>query len=311
MIKKIIILALILCFPVYVFAETIVLKSGKTIEGEIAERTDKYIKVDLYGVPITYFNDDIESIDGELVALPVAKKELLKEQPVLQGIDDDKLDVPRITKNVSGEESIQDILSKAKHFGPAKYTMIETHTTLDKSGEAKPPVSTRRKVWYKAPFMKSEYSEPGMKSETIRHPDASYLRLSGERYPKGEYERLPIFDAIKTFEELAKELIENSTLQILGSEVIDGKITTIIDIYPFERKSPGIKQKFWIWNEKGIPLKIQTIGENEGYAIQFEHKDFIFKDFPDSIFDVPKDKVKDLVPEGFMEQFNESKTRIK
>jgi tetratricopeptide (TPR) repeat protein len=47
-----------------IFAETIILKSGKTIEGKILEKTDKYIKIDLQGVPLTYFLDEIESIDG-------------------------------------------------------------------------------------------------------------------------------------------------------------------------------------------------------------------------------------------------------
>jgi hypothetical protein len=48
----------------YVFAETIITKSGKTIEGKLIEKTDKYIKIDFQGVPITYFLDEIESIDG-------------------------------------------------------------------------------------------------------------------------------------------------------------------------------------------------------------------------------------------------------
>ncbi|MBM3251389.1 MAG: hypothetical protein FJZ11_01230, partial [Candidatus Omnitrophica bacterium] len=46
------------------FAETIVLKSGKTIEGKIIERTDEDITIDFYGVPVPYFLDQIESVDG-------------------------------------------------------------------------------------------------------------------------------------------------------------------------------------------------------------------------------------------------------
>lgn len=54
-----------LCYPFMIFAETIVLKSGKTIEAKIIERRDEYIKIEYYGVPLTYFFDEIESIDGE------------------------------------------------------------------------------------------------------------------------------------------------------------------------------------------------------------------------------------------------------
>lgn len=46
------------------YAVTIVLKSGKTVEGKLIEKTDKYIKIDFQGLPLTYFLDEIENIDG-------------------------------------------------------------------------------------------------------------------------------------------------------------------------------------------------------------------------------------------------------
>lgn len=48
----------------FVCAETIILKSGLTFEGKIIEKTDEHIKVDFQGVPLTYYFDQIESIDG-------------------------------------------------------------------------------------------------------------------------------------------------------------------------------------------------------------------------------------------------------
>jgi hypothetical protein len=49
-----------------VMAETIQLKSGKTLEGKIVERTDSYIKLDTgLGFPLTYFLDEVSSISGE------------------------------------------------------------------------------------------------------------------------------------------------------------------------------------------------------------------------------------------------------
>ena len=47
------------------YAETVILKSGKTVEGKLIEKTNMYIKIDLQGVPVTYFLDEIESIDGK------------------------------------------------------------------------------------------------------------------------------------------------------------------------------------------------------------------------------------------------------
>lgn len=58
------------------FATTIILKSGKTIEGNIIEKKDDSIKVDFQGVNLTYFMDEIKSIDGSILATinPEAKE---------------------------------------------------------------------------------------------------------------------------------------------------------------------------------------------------------------------------------------------
>lgn len=66
--KKLVVLIIAIvnvCLLTLAFAETIVLKSGKTIEGKIIERTEHYIKVDIYGVPMTYYFHEIEKIAGE------------------------------------------------------------------------------------------------------------------------------------------------------------------------------------------------------------------------------------------------------
>jgi tetratricopeptide (TPR) repeat protein len=53
-----------------IFAETIVLKSGKTIEAKIIEKTDDSVKADIDGIPITYYLSEIDSIDGEKLEVP-------------------------------------------------------------------------------------------------------------------------------------------------------------------------------------------------------------------------------------------------
>lgn len=47
------------------FAEIITLTSGQTIEAQIIERTDAYIKVTFQGIPLTYYKDEIAHIEGE------------------------------------------------------------------------------------------------------------------------------------------------------------------------------------------------------------------------------------------------------
>lgn len=59
------------------FAQTITLKSGKKIQGKILQRTEYYIKVDIAGVPLTYFLDDIYTIEAEQVVPPNPQQAVL------------------------------------------------------------------------------------------------------------------------------------------------------------------------------------------------------------------------------------------
>lgn len=52
-----------------VFCDTIILKSGKQVEGSIKERTNDAVKVDMEGVAITYYLTDIDSINGQKVII--------------------------------------------------------------------------------------------------------------------------------------------------------------------------------------------------------------------------------------------------
>ncbi|MCM8831657.1 MAG: hypothetical protein NC918_05675 [Candidatus Omnitrophica bacterium] len=45
------------------FADVIRLKSGKTVEGKIIEKTDEYVKIDFLGVKLKYYFDEIEKLE--------------------------------------------------------------------------------------------------------------------------------------------------------------------------------------------------------------------------------------------------------
>ena len=47
------------------FADTVYLKNGKSISGDIVNRTDDYIKLDFEGTSLTYWADEIETIQQE------------------------------------------------------------------------------------------------------------------------------------------------------------------------------------------------------------------------------------------------------
>ncbi|MBN3040283.1 MAG: hypothetical protein JW867_04080 [Candidatus Omnitrophica bacterium] len=45
-------------------ADTLILKSGRSVQGEIIERTPDHIRIKINGLPIKYYIEEIESIDG-------------------------------------------------------------------------------------------------------------------------------------------------------------------------------------------------------------------------------------------------------
>lgn len=62
------------------FADTLVLKSAKQVKGRIIERTDKYVKIDLDGMVLTFFNEEIQSIKEE-------QNEPSAEKPIIESSD--------------------------------------------------------------------------------------------------------------------------------------------------------------------------------------------------------------------------------
>jgi len=62
-------LVLVLALTNFTSAETIILKSGQKIEGEIIEKTDEYIKVDISGVSVPYFMDEVTRIESTAPAV--------------------------------------------------------------------------------------------------------------------------------------------------------------------------------------------------------------------------------------------------
>jgi len=69
-------------------AETIYLKSGIKVEGKIVEKTDQQVKVDISGITLTYFADEIDRIEGESNPAPAPQPQIPASIPPTQRIED-------------------------------------------------------------------------------------------------------------------------------------------------------------------------------------------------------------------------------
>ena len=68
---------------------------------------------------------------------------------------------------------------------------------------------------------------------------------------------------------------------IIGTETIDGKVCTVISY-----DEPGTGSiKMWIWQEKGLPLKMEMTANGKTTTIDYTNIDF--SDIPDSMFLLP------------------------
>lgn len=127
------------CFYSLAFADTLVLKSGQVVDGKIIENTAKYVKINFDGVELTFFQDEIASInqgkvdsaagsglsslyeafksgknaveDKESIAVPVTPV-----KPDNSYVAADTVDVnvtaPQAAGGVNSPETMQDALSK-------------------------------------------------------------------------------------------------------------------------------------------------------------------------------------------------------
>ncbi|MCM8830993.1 MAG: tetratricopeptide repeat protein [Candidatus Omnitrophica bacterium] len=61
--------------PSFVYPATIKLKSGKIIEAEVLNKTEKYLEIDISGIKLKYYLNEIEAIDGqEIIPIPKSRQ---------------------------------------------------------------------------------------------------------------------------------------------------------------------------------------------------------------------------------------------
>ncbi len=120
------------------YAETLTLKSGKIVEGKIVEKSDNFIKIEIEGIPLTYYLDQLDLIDGQKVVLPVAKSaetvtgqdspSLAKQQVVaVEESPSDKLSI--VEKEML--KKIEDAQSKVTRSRQVSTTKMDSHKTME------------------------------------------------------------------------------------------------------------------------------------------------------------------------------------
>ncbi len=71
-----------------------------------------------------------------------------------------------------------------------------------------------------------------------------------------------------------------NTAKLVGTEVVDGKPAAVYEVSEASGTS-----KFWIWTERGLPLKIESSTPQGKSVVEFT--DYKFEPQPDSLFVLP------------------------
>ena len=115
------------------YAQTIIsLKSGRKIEGKLVEKTDSYIRIEYEGIPLTYWIEDIESmeeIDNEIDLKEGYNK--ARKYGAQGGFEKAKKEFERILQNTSIEEQLHnDALGWLEVLGDVEDNRIDKFAAI-------------------------------------------------------------------------------------------------------------------------------------------------------------------------------------
>ena len=165
-------------------------------------------------------------------------------------------------------ESLGDIFGKSKGITSVKYDMVTTS-----SGE---PTITQN-IWLKGNNMRTEMTMEGQKMITIMNGDKQELYMY---YPEENMAMKMDFSQAPESAIEETSSIEQYNPTVIGTEIIDGKLCTVV-----EYVDPEGKIKTWLWQEHGLPIRMEMTTP-EG-TLRTEMKNIEFGDIPDSMFELP------------------------
>lgn len=166
--KRLLTLLLVLCFPISIFAETIVLKSGKIVEGKLIEKTDKYIIIDFQGISLTYYLDEVESIDGKLVNIS-------KKSVIIDVSNPGYAKPPNTEDNIeiNSESTVREILKKTNYY----YATRNFGKAIELGEMALKKTNDRKLIAEVQYSLSSNYLEKGIEAY-MKNKDESFYKLS-------------------------------------------------------------------------------------------------------------------------------------
>ncbi len=175
---------------------------------------------------------------------------------------------PMATATQTSGGTLSDVLGLASSIPTMKYDMVTTTTGN---------IVTTATMWVKKSKMRMESTQQGQNVIMLVDGDAKtmYMYMPAQNMAiKMDYSQSP---------QSASDSSGSATKYnpvILGSETIDGKVCRVIQF-----TADGAVTKEWVWEAKGLPVRIQVTTAQGASTTDFKNYDF--SDIPDSMFVLP------------------------
>jgi outer membrane lipoprotein-sorting protein len=186
---------------------------------------------------------------------------------VIGDIEEDQVKLP-----TGDGDSITDLFGLGMDVNNVKYDLTMTMTGQQ---------SITMTIYKKDNKMRQEMTTAGISIVSIIDGDAQKMYTLMESQ-KMATEMPYTFGAMDAFTWQNYDDILKNSLDKIGTETIDGKSCTIVG-WTYGDSSV----KYWIWKEKGIPLKIETISGSTSVIMEYSNIDL--SNISDDMFKVPDD----------------------
>jgi outer membrane lipoprotein-sorting protein len=181
-------------------------------------------------------------------------------------------DTVATTTSESSTDSLINILGLGKDITSIKFDLVMTTTGQE-------PITLT--VWQKPQKMREDMTMSGISVSILFDiPDkVMYTYMPAQKMAtkaKLDATMLPESPIESTGD------IMDYSPNVIGTETIDGKVCKVI---AYDEAGVG-NVKMWLWEEKGLPLRMEMTVSGQTTIIEYKNIDF--SDIPDSIFELPE-----------------------
>jgi outer membrane lipoprotein-sorting protein len=174
------------------------------------------------------------------------------------------------------------ILGKAGAVKSLSYDMVTTSGTVNMTA----------KIYMKGTKMRMDISQSGIDMRTYIDTDAKTVYIY--TVYNNTLMKSTWTDSNESAAQKSGDILGYNPV-VKGTATIDGKLCTIIE-YTYGDSGNTVNAKAWIWNENGLPIKMEITDKSGTTTI--EYNNISLADIADSVFVLPAGASTFVIPTG-------------